>query len=91
MFYQPLGGASGIFGAMMAPKIARGAPRETLGAAWEHLEANEAPKIAKRSSKRRQDGELGAKMGEDRAQEAVKCSQDGDLGSVLEAFGVEFQ
>ncbi len=47
---------------MIAPKIARGAPRETLGAACEHLEANKAHKIAKRSSKRRQDGELGAKM-----------------------------
>ena len=75
----------------MAPKIARGAPRETLGAAWEHLEANKAPKITKRSSKRRQDGELCAKMREARGQKAIKCSQDGDLGSVLEAFGVELK
>jgi len=49
-----------------------------------------APKIAKRSPKRRKDGQLGAKMNQDGAQEAAKCSQDGDLGSILNAFGFVF-
>ena len=49
------------------------------GAPWEHLGATMAAKIAKRSPKRRQDGQHGAKMGQDA--EAAKSSQDGDLGS----------
>jgi len=50
-----------------------------------------APKIAKRSPKRRQDGQHGAKMGQDGPQEAAKWSQDGDLSSMLGAFGIDFQ
>ena len=56
----------------------------------EHLGAKMAPKIAKRSPKRRKDGQLGAKMNQDGAQEAAKCSQDGHLGSILKPFGFVF-
>ena len=41
---------------------------EALGA---HLGTRMAPKIAKRSPKRRQDGQHGAKMGQDGPQEAA--------------------
>ena len=75
----------------MLPRSPRGAPREALGVVLEHLVAKKAPKIAKRSPRRRQDGQLDAKMGQHGAQEAAKCSQDGDLGSMLGACGIDFR
>ena len=49
-----------------------------------------APKIAERSPKRSHDGYHGAKIRQDGAQEANKCSEDGDLGFILGAFGIDF-
>jgi len=43
--------------------------------------------MAPKSAKMSQDG---AQERQDGAQEAAKCSQDGDLGSMLEAFGTNF-
>ena len=45
-------------------------------------------KMATKSLKTSQDG---AQEPQDGAQEAAKCSQDGDLGSILEAFGINFR
>ena len=42
--------------------------------------APKSPKMSQDGAQERQDG----------AQEAAKCSQDGDLGSILEAFGINF-
>ena len=42
--------------------------------------APKSPKMSQDGDQERQDG----------AQEAAKCSQDGDLGSILEAFGINF-
>ena len=48
--------------------------------------ATKSPKMSQpKSPKMSQDG---AQERQDGAQEAAKCSQDGDLGSILEAFGI---
>ena len=74
------------------PKSQKVVPREALGLLWEHFVAKMTPKMAKRSPKRRKDGQLGArrcqlwatrsaKKSQDGAQEASTCSQDDDTES----------
>ena len=45
-------------------------------------------KIATKSRKMSQDG---AQERQDGVQEAATCSRDGDLGLILEAFGINFR
>ena len=49
--------------------------------------ATKSPKMSQGGAQEPQDG---AQERQDGAQEAAKCSQDGDLGSMLEAFGTNF-
>ena len=54
-----------------------------MSGSFRGLGAKMAPKSPKMS-------EDGGQECQDGAQEAATCSQDGDLGSILEAFGMDF-